>query len=117
MTKNTKLTEWLSMLGKIAELDTSSKTKKHVITVDQARSLLAIMQSEGLNLSDYARALDLHASTISKNAADLGAGNGRTRKGMGLIELALSPQNMSHKLAYLTQKGRDLRDELTKGAK
>ena len=115
MSAKTKLTEWLSVLGKVADLETSGKSKKHVITLAQTRSLFSVMQNEGMNIRDHGRALKLDSSTISKNLSDLGSGNGRDRKGMGLVELMTSPDNMSAKLAYLTPKGRDLRDQLTKG--
>lgn len=85
------------------------------MTLEMAGVFLVICYHERVPLTEIAKRLEIHQVAVSRNVADLSHGQykgPRANKGFGLVQTEEDPQNRVRKIAYLTPKGIDLKQEL-----
>lgn len=87
------------------------------MTLEMAGVFLVICYHERVPLTDIAKRLNIHQVAVSRNVSDLSHGQykgPRTNKGFGLVQTEEDPQNRVRKIAYLTPKGTELKQQLVR---
>ena len=85
------------------------------MTLELAGVFLVICYHERVPLTDIAKRLNIHQVNVSRNVSDLGQGQykgPRADKGFGLVKTEEDPENRVRKIAYLTPKGIELKQQL-----
>lgn len=69
-------------------------------------SFMAVAVDEGKSVIDYARALDVNNTTMSRHLLDIGPFNRNHEEGYNLIEYRVDPNERRRHQYYLTPKGK-----------
>ncbi|SDK00539.1 hypothetical protein SAMN04488540_11737 [Ferrimonas sediminum] len=74
---------------------------------------MQVCQEEGCSIKDLQERFEMSQASASRNARLLSDRVHSGRQGLGLVELRIDEQDYRIKRAYLTEKGREIRDRLT----
>ena len=75
-------------------------------------AFLYVCENEGLNVSELAQVCAIGRPTASRIARSLAAGRPGGRSEDGLIECRPNPRDQKGRVLYLTERGRQLRNQL-----
>ncbi|TKB58412.1 helix-turn-helix domain-containing protein [Ferrimonas aestuarii] len=74
---------------------------------------MQVCQEEGCSIKDLQERFEMSQASASRNARLLSDRVHSGRQGLGLVELRIDEQDYRIKRAYLTEKGKEIRDRLT----
>ncbi|TKB49949.1 MarR family transcriptional regulator [Ferrimonas sediminicola] len=74
---------------------------------------MQVCQEEGCSIKDLQERFEMSQASASRNARLLSERVHSGRQGLGLVELRIDEQDYRIKRAFLTEKGREVRDRLT----
>ncbi|BDY05955.1 MULTISPECIES: hypothetical protein, partial [unclassified Ferrimonas] len=74
---------------------------------------MQVCQEEGCSIKDLQERFEMSQASASRNARLLSERVHSGRQGLGLVELRIDEQDYRIKRAFLTEKGREVRDRLS----
>lgn len=74
---------------------------------------MQVCQKEGCSIKDLQERFEMSQASASRNARLLSSRVSSGRNGLGLVELRVDEQDYRIKRAFLTPRGREVRDRLT----